>query len=68
MLWYNNIMNKNKFLKVNEVAEIARVHPETVRRWLLSGKLQGVKMGRNWLINILEIPSYLRKEYEDKTA
>ncbi len=34
-----------KMLKVNEVAERARVNPETVRRWLRDGELRGVRIG-----------------------
>jgi excisionase family DNA binding protein len=34
-----------KMLKVDEVAERARVNPETVRRWLRSGELRGVLIG-----------------------
>jgi excisionase family DNA binding protein len=34
-----------KMLKVAEVAERARVDPETVRRWLRGGALRGVRIG-----------------------
>ena len=34
-----------KMLKVTEVAERARVDPETVRRWLRGGALRGVRIG-----------------------
>ena len=45
-------------LKVAEVAEVLRVHPETVRRWLNSGKLKGYRLGGTsvgWRIPASEI-------------
>ena len=36
---------KSKLLTSKEVAEFARVHPVTVRRWVLLGKLSSVKIG-----------------------
>jgi excisionase family DNA binding protein len=32
-------------LTVPEVAERLRVHPDTLRRWLRSGRIRGVMMG-----------------------
>jgi excisionase family DNA binding protein len=34
-----------EYLRVDEVAEVMRVHPVTVRRWLASGELHGTKVG-----------------------
>jgi excisionase family DNA binding protein len=34
-----------RMLKVNEVADMVRVDPETVRRWLRAGELRGVRVG-----------------------
>ena len=34
-----------RMLKIQEVADIARVNPETVRRWLRGGELRGVRIG-----------------------
>jgi excisionase family DNA binding protein len=35
----------DRLMTVPEVAERLRVKPETVRRWLRAGKLQGVLLG-----------------------
>jgi len=37
---------------VAEVARLYGVHPESVKRWLRSGKLKGTKTpgGRSWII------------------
>lgn len=37
-------------LTVEQVAQRLQLHPETIRRQLLSGVLRGVKRGRQWRI------------------
>jgi excisionase family DNA binding protein len=34
------------FLNVKEVAERLRVHPETVREWIRTGALRGLRLGK----------------------
>jgi excisionase family DNA binding protein len=38
-------MTPGKLLTVGQVAERLQVHPETVRRWLRSGRLQSLRLG-----------------------
>ena len=38
-------MEGDRLLTVQEVAERLRINPETVRRWLRQGKLEGVMLG-----------------------
>jgi excisionase family DNA binding protein len=38
------------FFTVNETALALRVHVNTVRKWLMLGKLTGKKAGKKWLI------------------
>ncbi|MCA1646782.1 MAG: helix-turn-helix domain-containing protein [Chloroflexi bacterium] len=38
-------MNGNELLTVQEVAARLKMNPETVRRWLRDGKLQGYLLG-----------------------
>jgi excisionase family DNA binding protein len=38
-------MSTEALLTVAEVAARLRVHPETVRRWLAQGRLEGVRPG-----------------------
>jgi len=38
-------MAQSTMLTVNEVAEILKVHPQTVYRWIYSGKLNALKIG-----------------------
>jgi len=58
-----NTIAEFKFLTVEEVAKIMRVHVRTVRRWILAKKLPATKShGQKWLISTLDIPSYKREE------
>jgi excisionase family DNA binding protein len=41
----------NRYLTVTELADVAEVHPMTVRRHLAAGRLRGRKVGRDWMIN-----------------
>ena len=40
---------QTEYITTNEAAEIARVTPTTIRAWLKSGRLRGVKFGQQWL-------------------
>jgi excisionase family DNA binding protein len=49
-------------LKVAEFAEQVRVHPETVREWLRTGKVKGVRLGGDragWRIPVSEVDRLL---------
>lgn len=44
-----------RFFTVEQVAESLQVHLDTVRRWLRTGQLQGLKIGRVWRISESEL-------------
>jgi excisionase family DNA binding protein len=55
-------VDDDRFLTVPEVAERVRVAPETVRRWLRSGRLRGVLPGgtkSGWRIPESELRRFL---------
>ena len=37
----------DRWLTVDEAAEQIKVHPETIRRWLREGKIEGVLISRS---------------------
>jgi len=39
-----------EYLNVAEVAEILDLHPLTIYRWCRSGRLESVKIGKEWRI------------------
>ena len=49
-----------KLYTVEQVAEQLQVDPESVRIWLRSGKLKGVKVGRLWRIREDDLEEFLR--------
>lgn len=54
-----------EFKTRKEVAELFRVNPRTVERWLKSGKIKGYKLGKGatspWRIDMVEIKKFLKK-------
>jgi excisionase family DNA binding protein len=43
-------LDPGRLYKASEIAEIANVHVETVRRWLRFGQLPARKVGGQWFI------------------
>lgn len=54
---------KDKLLSPEEVAERLAVNPATVRSWLRSGKLEGIKLGkRMWRVDESKVQALLCRE------
>ncbi len=51
-------------ITVNEAAEMLKVSPQSVRRWLKDGHLKGSKVGKGklWRLNRREVENYLKDE------
>jgi len=49
------------FLKTTEVAEILRVTPETVQRWIREGKIRGIRVDKWWRIPVYEVKRLLKE-------
>ena len=52
----------HELLTVSEVASRLKAHPETVRKWLKSGRLQGVKPAGSkfgWRVPASEVDRFL---------
>ncbi len=52
-------MSLSELLTVEEVASFLRVAPNTVYRWCRSGKLPGIKIGKEWRISRAELDAFL---------
>ena len=63
------VMTNERLLTVAQVAERLQAHPETVRRWLKSGRLKGMRPGGDsfgWRIRESEVERFLSgSEVED---
>jgi excisionase family DNA binding protein len=46
---------KPEFYTVEEVAQIFRVSPQTIRSWVRAGKLSSVRLGRSHLIHVASV-------------
>jgi excisionase family DNA binding protein len=51
----------NQVYTIAEVATHLKVSTRTVREWLRSGKLKGLKAGRLWRIREEELRAYLER-------
>ncbi len=54
-------MPDERYLSPDDVAHKLNVKPLTVRRWLKSGKLKGLKVGRLWRIRESELEAFLER-------
>ena len=51
-----------KLLTPDDVAEIAQLHPETVRRLMREGKIPGKRMGGSWRISVRKFEEWLEAD------
>jgi excisionase family DNA binding protein len=55
-------MSGERWLTVQQVADMLQLHPETIREWLRGGKLDGVRLGERrtgWRIRESEVRRFL---------
>lgn len=50
-----------KFLTTEQVADILQVHPFTILKFLKSGRLKGLKLGRVYRIQESDVHDFLEK-------
>jgi excisionase family DNA binding protein len=57
VLYVQEIAMADELLTVKEVAARLKLNPQTVRRWIRSGRLRGVRVGaRGWRVREMEVP------------
>jgi len=49
-----------KMLTPSEIAEKLNLHPNTVRDYLKTGILSGVKLGRVWRVEVEDLEEFIR--------
>lgn len=49
-----------KFYYVEEIARELRLNEKTVRRYIKSGRMDGLKLGKRWLISERAFRDFLR--------
>ena len=56
-------MGTEKLLTVKDAAKVLLVKPTTIREWLRTGKIKGVKVGnRLWRVRESELEAFLSME------
>ena len=54
------------YFTVDEVVETLRVNPQTIRRYLRSGKLSGVKLQGSWRISDADLQNFIERRKNKK--
>lgn len=57
----------DKYITVNEAAEILSINPRTVTKYLTLGQLKGAKIGRIWRLEEKDVHRFFA-EAKSKTA
>jgi len=57
-------MGEEKIYTVEEVAEMLHFRPNTVRNWLATAKLRGIKVGWQWRIRESDLQEFLKENTE----
>ncbi len=60
-------MVNNELLTVDEVAALLRTTPNTIYRWLRAGKIQGVKIGKEWRLHRDALLSKLSEPHQENS-
>lgn len=53
------VMTENKLLTLKEVAGTLRVSPKTVKRFIISGRLEGILVGAHYRVKQEALDRYL---------
>jgi excisionase family DNA binding protein len=53
-------MGAEKLFTPEDAAKALLVKPETLRGWLRTGKLKGVKVGRLWRVRETDLEAFLK--------
>lgn len=52
---------QNELLTIEEVAELLRVSPYTVRKYLRQGQFPGIKVGGQWRVRKTDLEAYINR-------
>ena len=54
----------DKLYTAEEAAKVLSVHVETLRLWLRTGRLKGVRIGRMWRVHETELEAFTKEKPE----
>jgi excisionase family DNA binding protein len=55
-------MSTDDIFTVKEGAAYAKIAPKTLRKWLTSGQLPGLRAGRHWRVEKRALQRFLRQQ------
>jgi len=64
MIVVEDVMPIEQLLRVDQVAEVLQVHPQTVYGLIRNGKIRAAKVGRAWRIKPEAIDDYLKDQMQ----
>lgn len=56
-------LKDNQLYSTGAIAELTGFNVETIRNWIDSGKLKGVKVGRHWRVRRRDLLNFLNSKY-----
>lgn len=56
-----------RFMRVEEAARFFGVHPQTVYRWVLRGRLPAIKLGGRWFLRSDVLHQWIVQETQRQT-
>ena len=60
-MYYMTSHDGLEYFEVEDLAKFFKTHPETIRRWVRSGKIKGKRIGRKWIF----AKSYIKELLEN---
>ena len=58
----------DKFYSVDEIAEMVKIHPKTIQRYIREGKLKASKVGKSWRVTGHDLSTFTEGSSENFTA
>lgn len=59
---------QEKFYTVDEIAEMVKIHPKTIQRYIREGKLKASKVGKSWRISGHDLSTFTEGSSDNFTA
>lgn len=58
----------DKFYSVDEIAEMLKIHPKTIQRYIREGKLKASKVGKSWRVSGHDLSTFTEGSSDNSTA
>ena len=58
----------DKFYSVDEIAELIKIHPKTIQRYIREGKLKASKVGKSWRVSGHDLSTFTEGSNDTVTA